>query len=235
MQKDTFLQSEGNAYFKRNGTVHTDLEDKAGLDPLLRVYRKLALAPKSVLEIGASTGWRLECLRLEHPRARYYGLDPSSDAVAAGRAHFPGLHLEVGTADTLPFGDNSMELIAFGFCLYLCDRADLFRIASEADRVLAPGGTIAIYDFDSARPYRNPYTHRDGLWSYKMKYEAMFIWNPAYRIVAQEFFTHSLDSAGGCGNLPDDDRLAVTVLSRDLNSAWPGPGEQQDSIEHNDN
>lgn len=220
-QKNAFLHSEGDAWFQRNCDVHNDLDTAANLDPLLQTYRELGLTADNVLEIGASDGWRLECLRRERLEGHYHGIDPSSSAIAAGRERYPQLHLKVGTAEALKFSDESMDLIAFGFCLYLCDRADLFSIAAEADRILAPSGAIAIYDFHSEAPYSNRYSHLDGLASYKMDYGKLFTWNPAYHVQCQKIFPHpEMDGRIPTCSTPDD-QVAVTVLRRDSEAAWP--------------
>ena len=36
----------------------------------------------------------------------------------------------VGTAKALPLVERSVGLLIYGFCLYLCDRDDLFRMAA---------------------------------------------------------------------------------------------------------
>lgn len=220
-QKEAFLSSEGDAYFARNRATESDLAREAAHDPLLAAVRALGLAPRATLEVGASDGWRLECLRRADPTRRCCGVDPSASAIEAGRRRFPALELSVGTADSLPFADASFDLVAFGFCLYLCDRADLFRIASEADRVLAPGGRIALYDFHSATPYRNPYRHHAGLASFKMDHARLFTWNPAYSIAHRDVFPHPAADGSAPASWTADDLVAVTVLQRDFEAGWP--------------
>ena len=46
----------------------------------------------------------------------------------------------MGTADKLPFEDQSVDILVYGFCLYLCDREDMFNIAAEANRVIKSSG-----------------------------------------------------------------------------------------------
>jgi ubiquinone/menaquinone biosynthesis C-methylase UbiE len=84
-----------------------------------------------------------------------------------------GLSVQQGTADVLPFDDNSYNIVIFGFCLYLCDREDLFRIASTADRVLRDSGWLFILDFFSPLPCAKTYHHRPGVLSYKMDYRTL--------------------------------------------------------------
>jgi ubiquinone/menaquinone biosynthesis C-methylase UbiE len=73
------------------------------------------------------------------------GLDPSAKAISA--LNDAGLRGVVGTAEALPQADQSVDLLIYGFCLYLCDRDDLFQIAAEAHRVLKPKSWLAILDF----------------------------------------------------------------------------------------
>ena len=103
----------------------------------------------------------------------------------------------------------------FGYCLYLCDPADHFRIAAEADRVLDDGGWMLVYDFVTPQPWRNPYAHRAGMYSYKMDYARMFTWHPSYQ-------RHALRRAErGRQPASPDDRIAVTVLRKSLREAFP--------------
>lgn len=213
-QRDVFLATEGDRYFRRNRMHRPDLDECAGADLLLRSLADLELSPASVLEVGSSDGWRLESMRRTWPAARCAGVDPSAEAISAGAERYPELDLRRGTADDLPFEDGSFDLVVLGFCLYLCDRSDLFRIAAEVDRVLAPRGHIAIYDFHASQPHRNPYTHSAEMASYKMDYARLFDWNPAYHSVLRRMFAYD------GGEITDDNVVAVNVLGRDEERAW---------------
>jgi ubiquinone/menaquinone biosynthesis C-methylase UbiE len=178
-QKDVFLESEGDAWYARNASV---AHPRAGADPDVLLAEILGLRPAPsraarVLEIGCGEGARLASLK-ERLGCECYGIEPSARAVAAASAR--GVRAEQGTADRLPYGDRSFEIVIFGFCLYLCDREDLFRIASEADRVLRSPGWLLIQDFYSPVPTKREYRHRAGVFSYKMDYRQLFTWHPAY-------------------------------------------------------
>ena len=69
------------------------------------------------------------------------------------------------------------------------------------DRVLKNNGNLFVLDFDPSFAYKNEYGHREGMFSYKMKYVNMFIWNPAYTQIYHESFSH--DGAGYSNN-PDE-------------------------------
>jgi ubiquinone/menaquinone biosynthesis C-methylase UbiE len=168
------------------------------------------------LEIGCSTGWRLAYLQKKFG-AECHGVDPSGDAIRAGLRRHPRLQLRRGTADRLPFGAGQFDLVIFGFCLYLCDRSDLFKIACEADRVLQNNGHLALLDFAPPLPYRNEYQHQPGLCSYKMDYAAMFTWNPAYVPIYHIKISHG----GAQGVQAPNDRVGASVLLKRGTEEYP--------------
>ena len=215
-QRDVFSKSEGDNYYQRNKGRLTSADQIAADDPILNSLAALELHPKDILEVGCSNGWRLnECRRIY--RAKCFGIDPSAKAIADGAATFGGLDLRPGTADNLAFDNAAFDLVIFGFCLYLCDREDLFKIACEADRVLREKGHIAILDFYPPFAYRNEYQHQAGIYSYKMDYAKMFLWNPFYNLVSRSVLTHS-----GLARIDEpDERLSVVLLRKNVEFAYP--------------
>jgi SAM-dependent methyltransferase len=185
-QKEVFLASEGDAWFHRNETALAARDWSTDV-----VCRRIdAIAPSdplSILEIGCGEGSRLHHLA-QAGRHRVAGVDPSTEAVARARTH--GVAALQATADELPYDTGSFDIVIFGFCLYLCDDADLFRIAAQADRVLATPGWLLILDFEAASPVYRPYHHFPGLRSRKMDNKAMFLWHPAYTLASYEKFDH---------------------------------------------
>jgi ubiquinone/menaquinone biosynthesis C-methylase UbiE len=176
-QKKTFLQSEGNAWFNRNkqALAETSLPDQ---DRILPDLLELPLQPSmKVLEIGCGSGNRLVWLK-ENLALECSGIDPSAQAIEVARSR--GIDAYQGTADSLPFEKSSFDLVIFGFCLYLCDRTDLFQISQEADRVLKNQSWLVILDFFAPTPISRPYHHFSGISSYKMDCRTLFDWHPAY-------------------------------------------------------
>lgn len=208
-QKEVFLQSEGDAWFNRNRqrVACRKLPDS---DALLRELLELPIinAEKlKVLEVGCGDGTRLAWIK-NNLNADCYGIEPSVQAVAVANAK--GVDVRQGTAETLPFDNCSFDIVIFGCCLYLCDREDLFRIASEADRVLCSPGWLLILDFYSPVPRANIYQHCQGVQSYKMDYRKLFTWHPDY-----ECMTHKVRLYGEI-NYTDaqDNWTAVSVLRK---------------------
>lgn len=212
-QKDVFLQTEGDAWFERNlgGAPAREVTEA---DPLLTEILALpaeAVSGSTVLEIGCGDGARLAWLQ-KNRGCRCHGLDPSSKAVdAASKRGLVAVH---GTADELPFADRTFDIVMFGFCLYLCDREDLFRIAAEADRVLKNPGWLLILDFHSPTPSMRTYHHRAGVYSYKMDYRTLFTWNPAYVSYSHKVGHHS---RGGYTD-DADEWIATSVLRKNFRS-----------------
>lgn len=195
-QAEVFRHSEGAAWFRRNVTKLTG-ED----DPVLDCIATQNLRPRSVLEVGCANGWRLKILQRKYG-CNICGVEPSPmDHPAVIR----------GTADNLPIKKLRFDLVIFGWCLYLCDREDLFKIAAEADRVLSENGHLIVYDFYPEQPHKNKYKHYSGLYSYKQDYSKLWLGNPAYSAVGQFVY----------GNVKDDDTTAVIVLKKSTEQGWP--------------
>jgi ubiquinone/menaquinone biosynthesis C-methylase UbiE len=191
-QKDIFLQGEGNAWLTRNAeglgkqefsagdTLTAELLDLAKLDKTLPATVK-------VLEVGCGAGGRLSWIR-QQLGWECHGVDPSDKAIELAVAS--GVDAKVGTADALDYQARTFDIVVFGFCLYLCDRDDLFKIAAEADRVLKNPGWLLIKDFYSASPVARTYHHKAGVYSYKTDYRTLFTWNPDYTVFAHRVTHH---------------------------------------------
>ncbi len=191
-QRQLFLEGEGDAWFQRNRQADADqIADWSVRDPLAEMLESLPLprGPEtSVFEVGCGQGLRLG--RLSQTKGwSVAGLDPSEKAISAVTA--AGYRGVVGTAEALPLPDRSVDLLIYGFCLYLCDRDDLFRIAAEAHRVLKPQSWLAILDFWSPHQRVNAYHHRSGIVSYKDDLPGMFSWHPSYVITDHRLRHHS--------------------------------------------
>lgn len=207
-QKSVFMKEEADAWYERNKLCIN--QKSLSNDPIFTALQNIGYQPKRILEIGCANGWRLAQLA-NHYGATCYGVDPSQTAIEDGTLSYPALNLSVGTADGLPDIER-VDLIIFGFCLYLCDPQDLFSIAANSDRLLADKGVMAIYDFcPPAGHYRNDYQHHTDLFSYKMNYSSMFSWHPSYCRVFEHIKHHD-----GSHELEPDALVSVQLLKKDL-------------------
>jgi len=219
-QSDTFLEGEGDNYFRRN---------QATLDSVAATWGKVsseidwvcqALSPfkskiQSVLEIGCADGLKLEriCNLLD---ANGSGIDPSKLAVTEGNRKLGEgrIKLHHGTASTLPFEAQSFDFVYFGFCLYLLDRSDLFSAIAEADRVLKTGGFLAITDFDPIHRHKRPYHHNEGVFSFKQDYARFFTEGGMYYLVSKNSFSHRQTFFDADGN----ERISTAILFKETDA-----------------
>jgi ubiquinone/menaquinone biosynthesis C-methylase UbiE len=193
-QKNIFLQSEADAWYERN---HQAVAKKnfAIDDPVSAAIVEITELPHyacdrkklKILEIGCGEGKRLAWLAESFP-IDVFGIEPSAKAVE--QACRLGINAQCGTADLLPFQDSTFDVVIFGFCLYLCDRQDLFRIAQEADRVLKSDAWLVINDFFAKTPIRREYHHKAGVFSHKMDFRTLFDWHPAYTCYSHRLNRH---------------------------------------------
>jgi SAM-dependent methyltransferase len=217
-QKNVFLQSEADAWYLRNHQALAN-RDFANNDPVTTAIVEIANLPQylgdkeklQILEIGCGEGKRLAWLA-ENLSVEVFGIEPSSLAVR--QACDNGIKALRGTADQLSFKDSTFDIVIFGFCLYLCDRQDLFRIAQEADRVLKTDAWLLINDFFAPTPVRREYHHKSGIFSYKMDYRTLFDWHPAYTC-----YSHRLNHHGNSSYTDNPQEwVAMSVMRKMVNS-----------------
>lgn len=201
-QEEIFVTGEGDNWFDRN---QFNMEIHGSTDPLFDLLIDEGIYPTQVLEIGCSNGWRLNKIE-EAIHTTCHGVDPSKQALANGRARFPNLDLQHGSATGLSMGTGSIDLLIYGFCLYVCDREDLFEIATQGDRILCDGGFLAIHDFDPDFPHSVPNHHVNGLFTYKMDYAKLWLANPSYSLRRK---------------LTLEDGTAISLLQKSTGSAFP--------------
>lgn len=189
-QAKEFYQSEGAAWLLRNKDKLT-----AENDPVLEALILAKIKPRSVLEIGCSNGWRLKALEKKY-KCMTTGVEP---------APITGGNILRGTAEELPIKYLTLDVVIYGWCLYLCDREDLFRIAAEGDRVLQEDGYLVVHDFHTAVPFKREYKHRPGLFSFHMDHAQLWLANPSYSLYRRY----------------ENGETSVTILSKNSENGWP--------------
>ena len=79
------------------------------------------------------------------------GLDLSRKILSAGRRKFPGMNFVNGDVERLPFASSSLDLVLFSGMLHHLPEKTL--CASEAYRVLKPGGAFVAFDPNKLNPF----------------------------------------------------------------------------------
>lgn len=209
-QKAAFLAGEGDRWFERN-VAHLSHGKR---DVVVDAITALHLKPKAFLEVGAANGHRVAALA-KSLGALGCGVEPSGQAVADGLKANPEIDLRVGAADELPFETGAFDLVILGFCMYLVDPALHLRAVAEADRVLADGGALIVFDFVASQPYFNDYAHLPGLRAHKMEFSRLFTAHPAYTLVHRQLDQKTEKF------LDADWREGVDVLVKNMGAAFP--------------
>lgn len=220
MKQDTvFAGGEGNQWFERNRQALAQ-KDAPEQDPVIRLIQLANLKPRRVVEIGASTGFRLNLLQKIHP-CEATAVDPSDAAIADGRAKYPGVNFLHGVASSVPIADDGgFDLVIVNAVLHWIDRSTLMRSCAELDRLLAPQGFLVIGDFHPASPERVKYHHRSDveLYTYKQNYADIFLATRLYTQFASVVFDHE-----GWACNPDvvpGDRYQVVVLKKTVDESY---------------
>ena len=193
-QAKSFYHGEGTAWLERNQDNLTGEND-----PVMESLKLAGIEPNSALEIGCSNGWRLRLLEKKY-KCMTTGVEPTP--LLTG-------NILRGTADDLPINQLTFDLVIYGWCLYLCDREDLFRIAAEGDRVLQEEGYLLIHDFHPDFAHKRKYKHKEGLFSFKMDHAQLWLANPTYSL-----YRRYMNGSG-------DDQTSVTILRKNSSRGWP--------------
>ena len=215
-QTDVFIDSEGDNWYRRNRSALEQFDPSA--DPAMHVLRLYALAPRSVLEVGASNGFRVDAI-VKTTGARGVAVEPSADAIADGRRRYPAVAFVQGAAHSLPV-QEAFDLVVANFLFHWIDRALLLRSAAEIDRVVADGGFLLLGDFAPSNRVRVPYHHLPGqdVFTYKQNYAELFTSSGIYQLRALATFGHP-------GHIPstsasETDRTAVWLLRKSLRDSY---------------
>lgn len=194
-QAQEFLSGEGEAWLDRNLN-----KIKPENDPVLEALNKYKITPRKVLEVGSANGWRLEIME------RMWGCETEGlDPCYASKRAPSKAQVWAGTADKLEYSDTAdYDTVIYGWCLYLCDPEDYFKIALEGDRVLKDGGYLIVYDFHADHPYKTSYKHKKGLFSHHYDFSKLWLSHPAYSVYGRTVQAET----------------SVTVLHKDMKNAF---------------
>jgi ubiquinone/menaquinone biosynthesis C-methylase UbiE len=137
---DRGWRTELQAGKEERGNLRTNLEFLAQID-LLRTEDR-------ILEIGCGIGTVVH--ELSKKGHDIIGIDISSEAIEYGRNKYGDIRLEVHAAETLPYEDESFEVVlSFDLFEHI---AEIDKHISEVRRVLRPGG---YYLFQTPNRYSN--------------------------------------------------------------------------------
>ena len=129
-------------------------EREATMAALLRSDGLTSLAGLRILDVGCGRGATLrQYLEYDADPALMCGIDLMPSFVDQARSASPNIKILCGTASELSFPEASFDFVSqFMLFTSVLDAEMRRRIASEIDRVLAPGGRLLWYDFAFNNP-----------------------------------------------------------------------------------
>lgn len=140
-----------------NQTIVRERMDRLGR--LLQVGGLLPLTGRRILDIGCGNGDVLASFAQWGARPQnLFGVDLLAERAFGACARHPDLAFQQSNAEHLAFAARSFDMIVF-FTVFssILDQTMRQHVAQEADRILAPGGTVVWYDFRYRNP-NNPHT-----------------------------------------------------------------------------
>jgi len=120
-----------------------------------RLLDAAAVAPgEEVLDIGCGTGTLALMLAEREPEAQVTGLDADPEILSRARAKAAATGARVdfveGLSSSLPFEDNSFDVVLSSLFFHHLPPAGKRATAAEVRRVLRPGGRLHVADFGRA-------------------------------------------------------------------------------------
>ena len=110
-----------------------------------------------ILDVGCGDGKFAKLLTGEAASAT--GIDPNPAAVENARSLVPEAKFVVGSAESLPFGDSSFDVVIFVNALHHVPAHLMAAALRESSRVLTPGGYLIVIEplaqgsfFEAMRP-----------------------------------------------------------------------------------
>ncbi len=114
---------------------------------LVLIRRYVELEGRRILDVGCGIGTYVE--KFSQFGDQVFGIDIEEDRVRQGVER--GLRLAVSVAERLPFGDGAFDVVLLNEVIEHV--ADDRQTASEALRVLRPGGALVIYAPNRLYPF----------------------------------------------------------------------------------
>ena len=193
-QVELWQSGFGSDYARRNNNQITD----DGQRRLMRDWgRMLAGAvtpkPETVLEVGCNIGRNL--LALQHFVPEVSAVEPNGNAIeiAKGHAALASVRIDKGDAFSLPYDDNSVDLVFTSGVLIHIAPDDLARAVDEILRVSRH--YVLCIEYFSHEPAEVRYHDRDG-YLFKRDFGHFYMERePGLRVLDYGFLWQPLDSS----------------------------------------
>ena len=130
------------AQYDARDTVYYSREGKISCRDIAALLKDRAY--EKLLDVGCGTGFLLDLLAKQHP-GEYAGLDLSENMIReAERKQIPGASFTVGSANQLPYGDETFDIVTCSQSFHHYPYPE--QAIGEARRVLKKGGVYILSD-----------------------------------------------------------------------------------------
>mmetsp|Transcript_70616 Transcript_70616/g.132140 ORF Transcript_70616/g.132140 Transcript_70616/m.132140 type:complete len:412 (+) Transcript_70616:61-1296(+) len=121
--------------------------------------------PQNLLDMGCSCGFSTAEMAKVFPGAKATGLDLSPYFLATAKRQYPEIDFVHRLAEETNFDAESYDAITINFLLHEVPLETSKRIIAECERLLKPGGMLAILDVDPRRLLELPPMRR---WAFQV-------------------------------------------------------------------
>lgn len=116
---------------------------KTVADHLLQRLQWLKLAPKTIVDLGAGTGYGIKSLLAQYPQANIVAVDIAENMLDVCRQQYSyHKNCQYLCADmrSIPLAENSIDMIISSLAIHWED--DLLSCFSQIEKILSPGGVF---------------------------------------------------------------------------------------------
>ena len=217
IQDKIFELSEADNWFLRNRDYMIKKTKESDLITSLveKISNKEEI--ESIIELGASNGYRLNLLKQVLPNAKkLVGIDASKAAVKDGEDRY-GLEMHECAFDKFE-RDEKFDLVIVNFVFHWIDRENIFKAISNTDKLVKDGGYLVIGDFLPDFPQKRKYHHlpEENIFTYKTDYSEVFQSLNTYKEVFKTAFNHDNFKNEKIDYANSGERAFCSILRKDL-------------------
>lgn len=117
--------------------------------PEFSVFAPYIKPHANILDVGCGTGRAYRFIKNLKVDVKYIGIDISEKQIEAARQEFPEVPWQVGNMLSLPFENNRFDIVlAVAALHHLPYFADRLQALQEIHRILRPGGTVCLTNWN---------------------------------------------------------------------------------------
>lgn len=129
---------------------------------------------RSILDVGCGNGDFLYSWKQYYQAEQAMGVEPSQEAVKLLKEKWGAvseMQFFSAFAHSLPFETDSFDLVIVWSVLHWVGRNEYLQSLGEVIRV--SGRWLVVMDFVAQKDYRVPYSHKNGLFTYKQDFQPL--------------------------------------------------------------